>query len=305
MFMIAYVLSGGNLRGGLQVGALQALLADPARKPQMIVGSSIGAINGALVAADPTSLGVERLAHIWRNVKRSDIYPGTRVALARRVLRGKDSLYTDKPLRTICQRAFPPGVISFGDLKIPLYVTVATLNSHTWYYWGDDRRTRLIDAIVASASLPGVFPPIAQGDYQYVDGGLVANLPLQVAIEKGATEIYALDVSFTTQQLPRVKGVPGILGRTVQVMLHQQTRDELERVIGLPSITLHHIQLNGFKALKWGDFSQTSAMIDYGRRQTEEYLRQPAPNTIRQSEVAPPPPPGAVRFTPRLYAVRR
>ena len=112
-------------------------------------------------------------------------------------------------------------------------------------------------------------------------------------------------MSFTTQQLPRVKGVPGILGRAVQVMLHQQTRDELERVIGLPGITLHHIQLNGFKALKWGDFSQTSAMIDYGRRLTEEYLRQPAPNTIRQSEVAPPPPPGAVRFTPRLYAVRR
>ncbi|HEY4723174.1 MAG TPA: patatin-like phospholipase family protein, partial [Anaerolineae bacterium] len=65
--MIAYVLSGGNLRGGLQVGALQALIADPARKPQLIVGSSIGAINGALVAADPTPLGVERLAHIWRN----------------------------------------------------------------------------------------------------------------------------------------------------------------------------------------------------------------------------------------------
>jgi NTE family protein len=78
--MIAYVLSGGNLRGALQVGALQALIQDPARRPQLIVGTSIGAINGALVAADPTPGGVEKLAHGWRSTKRSDVYPGRRIA---------------------------------------------------------------------------------------------------------------------------------------------------------------------------------------------------------------------------------
>jgi len=297
--MIAYVLSGGNLRGALQVGALQALMTEPARQPDFIVGTSIGAINGALVASDPTPGGIERLAHIWRNVKRSDVYPGRRIALARRLVRGRDSLYPDRPLRAMCQLALPPHIKTFGDLKLLLYVTAATLNSYSLYIYGDDPSTLLVDAIVASTSLPVVFPPVIHNGYQYIDGGAIANLALQVAVDKGATEIYALDVGFTTQQLARVKGVMGILGRTITVMLHQQTLCELEYVINLPDVTLHHIQLTGYKDLKWGDFSKTSAMIEQGKREAEAYLRQPTPNTIRQDEPAPPPPPGAALFVPK------
>ena len=117
--MIAYVLSGGNLRGALQVGALQALLKDPARQPDFVVGTSIGSINGAMLAYDPTPGGMEKLAHIWRNVKRSDVYPGQRLGLARRLVRGRDSLYTDRPLRRMCQLAMPPQLKTFADLKIP------------------------------------------------------------------------------------------------------------------------------------------------------------------------------------------
>ncbi len=140
--MIAYVLSGGNLRGALQVGALQALLKDPARQPDFVVGTSIGSINGAMLAYDPTPGGMEKLAHIWRNVKRSDVYPGRRFGLARRLVRRRDSLYSDRPLRRMCQLAMPPQLQTFADLKIPLYVTVATLNSSRCTYGEPiDRRT--------------------------------------------------------------------------------------------------------------------------------------------------------------------
>ncbi len=297
--MIAYVLSGGNLRGALQVGALQALMQEPSRRPQFVVGTSIGAVNGTLIAADPTPGGVARLAHQWRNARRSDIYPGRRIGLARRLVRGRDSLYTDRPLRAMCQLALPPDVRIFGDLKIPLYVTAATLNSHTLYIYGDDPTTLLAEAIVASVSMPVVFPPIVYDGYQYVDGGTVANLPLSVAVEKGATEIYALDVGFASRQLPRAKGVMGILNRTIQVMLQQQTVRELEHVMGLPGITLHHLQLDGYKDLKWGDFSKTSDMIERGRHEAADYLRHPTPNTIRADAPAPPPPPGATQFIPK------
>lgn len=294
--MIAYVLSGGNLRGALQVGALQALLKDPARRPDIVVGTSIGAINGAMLAADPTPGGMERLAHIWRNVRRSDVYPGRRIGLARRLMRGRDSLYTDRPLRQMCEVALPPHYQTFADLRLPLYVTTATLNSYTLYVWGEDRSARLVDAIVASASLPVVFPPIVHRQHQYVDGGLVANLPLRVAVAKGATEIYALDVSFTSESLPHVKGALNVLNRAIAVMLHHQTLRELETVLAVPGVTVHHIQLRGYKDLRWGDFSHTSAMIDHGRRETQAYLRAPKPNTIRLDEPAPPPPPGAREF---------
>ncbi len=294
--MIAYVLSGGNLRGALQVGALQALLKDPARQPDFVVGTSIGSINGAMLAYDPTPGGMEKLAHIWRNVKRSDVYPGRRFGLARRLVRRRDSLYSDRPLRRMCQLAMPPQLQTFADLKIPLYVTVATLNSFSLYVWGADRSANLIDAIVASASMPVVFPPIVYRDHQYVDGGLISNLPVQVALAKGATEIYALDVGLTTQNLPRAKGVLAILNRAIQVMLHQQTLRELEQVIHRPGITLHHIMLNGFKDLRWGDFSKTSEMIEQGYKQTRAYLDQPRPNVIRRDEASPPPPPGAEEF---------
>ncbi len=297
--MIAYVLSGGSLRGALQVGALQALMTEPTRRPQFIVGTSIGAINGALVAADPTPGGVEHLAHIWRNAKRSDIYPGRRIGLARRLVRGRDSLYSDRPLRAMCRLAMPPHIKTFGDLRIPLYVTTATLNSYSLYIYGDDPSAPLADAIVASASLPVVFPPVVHNGYQYIDGGTIANLALQVAVAKGATEIYALDVGFTSQQLPRVKGMLGILNRTIQVMLHHQALRELEYIISLPGITLHHIQLTGYKDLRFGDFSKTSEMIEHGKRDAEAYLRHPTPNTIRNDEPPPPPPPGAVLFHPK------
>ncbi len=295
--MIAYVLSGGNLRGALQVGALQALLKDPARRPDFVVGTSIGSINGAMLAYDPTPGGMEKLAHIWRNVKRSDVYPGRRIGLARRLMRGRDSLYTDRPLRRMCQLAMPPQLQTFADLKIPLYVTAATLNSTALYVWGADRSASVIDAIVTSASMPVVFPSIIHDGYQYVDGGVIANLPLQVAVSKGATEIYALDVGLTTQNLPRVKGILGTLNRTIQVMLHHQTLRELEQVLGLPGVTVHHIMLTGFKDLRWGDFSKTSDMIAHGFKQAQAYLEQPAPNRLRHDEAAPPPPPGAEEFS--------
>lgn len=299
MATIAYVLSGGNLRGALQVGALQALIKDPARRPDFVVGTSIGAINGAMLAADPTPAGVDRLAHIWRSARRSDVYPGRRIQLARRLMRGADSLYSQRPLRDMCTLAMLPHLKTFGDLQLPLYVTTATLNSYTLYIWGEDRSAALIDAIVASASLPVAFPPIEHRGYQYVDGGLVANLPLQVAIEKGATEIYALDVSFSTQLLPPARGVLGVLNRAISIMLHQQSLRELELAIQRPGVTLHHLQLRGYKDLKWGDFSKTAEMIERGRREAYAYLQRPAPNTIAHDGPPPPPPPGASIFAPK------
>ena len=295
--MIAYVLSGGNLRGALQVGALQTLLADPACRPDLIVGTSIGAFNGALIAVDPTPAGTEHLAGLWRNVKRKDVYPGNRLSSVWQLIRRKDSLFPNAPLRGWFQHAFPPGFATFGDLKLPLYVTGSTLNSDALYVWGDEPDTSLIDALLVTVSLPGTFPPVEHAGYQYVDGGLVANIAPGVAVDRGATEIYVLDVAYLRGLLPPAPGLRPIPQHALPIMLHQQSAHALRRIAQLPGVTLHHIRLDGYKGLAHDDFSQADAMLADGRRQMDAYLSNPTPNVVHD-ELAPPPPPGSVRFVP-------
>jgi NTE family protein len=293
--MIAYVFSGGNVRGALQVGAAQALLADPVYRPDFIVGTSIGAINGTHLAANPTPRGARHLAEIWRNITRADVYPGQPLKLLWRLIRRKDSLYSNEPLRAMLKRTVTEAK-TFGDLKIPMYITASTLNSTALYMWGDDPTASIVEALLTTTAVPFVFPPMRfGGEYEYVDGGLIANLPLEIAIERGATEIYALDVSYLNETLPSVDGAITLMQRSIQIMLHRQAVEHLRRAIALPGITVHHLRLDGFKTVAINDFTQSDAMIDAGRRMTEEYLVNPKPNFIH-SQPAPPPPPGAVRF---------
>ena len=293
--MIAYVFSGGNIRGALQVGAAQALLAEPARRPDLIVGTSIGAINGIHLAANPTLEGAQLLADSWRSTTRANVYPGSRLRILWRLIRHQDSLYSNEPLRTMLQRTVTEAK-TFGDLKIPMYITANTLNSNAIYYWGGDPTALIVDALLTTTAVPMVFPPTRFNGHEYVDGGVLANLPLRIAIDRGATEIYALDVSYLSDLQPSVNGAFAIMQRSIQIMLHQQAVDQLQHSITLPGLTVHHLRLDGFKDVAANDFTQSDAMIDAGRRMTEDYLSHPTPNVIRV-QPAPPPPPGAVQFT--------
>ncbi len=292
--MLAYVFSGGNVRGALQVGAAQALLADTSRRPDLIVGTSIGAINGAHLAANPTLHGAQHLGELWRNTQQSDIYPSNRLKILWRLIRRRDSLYSNDPVRAMLNRTVTEAK-TFGDLKIPMYITACTLNSNAIYYWGDDPAGSIIEAILTSTAVPAVFPPMRQHGYEYIDGGVLNNLPIDIAIAHGATEIYALDVSYLNEILPPVKGAMTAMQRSIQIMLHQQAVDQLERAIKTPGIAVHHLRLEGFKHVAISDFSHSNAMIEAGWRMAEEYLAHPTPNVIHQ-QPAPPPPIGAKRF---------
>lgn len=292
--MIAYVFSGGNIRGALQVGAAQALLADPSRRPDLIVGTSIGAINGTHLAANPTLQGALHLAEIWRSIRRSDVYPGGRLRILWRLIRRRDSIFPNEPLRSMLMQTVTEAK-TFGDLLIPMFITANTLNSNAVYLWGDDPSASIIEALLTSTAVPSIFPPMRYNGYEYVDGGILTNLPLDVAVDRGATEIYALDVSYLNETLPSVNGAITMVQRTIQIMLHQQAVDQLQRVTQIPGVIVHHLRLPGYKEMAINDFTQSDAMIVAGRKLAEEYLASPRPNFIH-IQSAPPPPPGAVRF---------
>ena len=297
--MIAFVLSGGGSRGALEAGALLALL-EAGVEPDLLVGTSAGAMNAAFLATDPSLRGARRLAELWSTVERGQIFPDNDfllyLTMAWRFLRGKDGLLSSARLRRFAASQLPPEDRKFGDLSVPLYVTAADLNHGVLYLWGENPDGDLIDAVMASAALPTLFPPEQVAGLQLVDGGVVANVPIAIAAEKGSTEVYAINVGYAGQALPQPRGVVNIGLRSVQTMIYQQLLDDLER--SADRILLHHIVIDAYQGLPVWELGKGAEMVEEGYRVAKEYLELPdwekaAQPTVPAPEQPPSPPAGA------------
>lgn len=277
--MLAFVLSGGGNRGALEVGALQVLFEHGIR-PQMLVGTSAGAMNAAYVAANPTLEGVQKLAELWLKIAKEDVYPGNHLTMAWRLLTGQDSLFPNKNLKRFVEAHMPPGIRRFLDIRnVKLYVVATNLNTGQIQVFGDDPSTPLLDALMASGALPPYFPPWSYEGWQYIDGAAVANLPLGVALDRGATEIYAIHVAGSERREPYIRGLRSIASQSLAAMLSQQLERELERAAARADVTVHYIKLEAFQDLPFWDFDHAAEMIEEGRRAMEEYLHSPKPLT--------------------------
>ena len=274
--MLAFVLSGGGNRGALEVGALQVLFEHGIR-PQMLVGTSAGAMNAAYIATNPSLEGAQELAELWLKLTKEDVYPGNYLTMAWRLMRGKDSLFPNENLRRFIEAHMPPGVQYFGDIKgVRLYITATNLNTCRLEVFGDDPSVPLVDALMASAAIPPYFPPWNYNGWQYVDGGVTANLAVDAALERGATEIYAIHVA-GSEMRSSVRGLPSIASQSIAAMLSHQLQRELEEAAARPGVTIHYIKLEAFQDLFFWDFDHAAEMIEEGRRVMEEYIRSPKP----------------------------
>lgn len=297
--MRAIVLSGGGNRGPLQVGALKALLAHGV-VPEMVAGSSVGAINGVYLAIDPTLDQVEQMAHLWQDAGRQKLFMQSPPRALAKLLRGRDHLVENKRIRDHIAASLPAGVRTFGDLRVPMFVTICHLQTQTLYVYGDDLSAPLVDAVVTSAAVPGFFPPAYHAGQAFVDGGVVANLPLKMAVAKGATEIWALDLSFEVEAGVCLKSVLEIANYAVKRPLYENALREVAWAIA-QGVTVHHISLNAFVNTPLGDFSKTSAMMAEGERIARNYLAHPKPNCPQlpmqhTARSLPAGPPGAAPF---------
>ena len=280
--MIAFVLSGGGNRGPLEVGALRAL-RDAGIRPEFLVGSSAGAINAAFVAAHGFSANaLDRLADQWRSVDAKTVYPGGLASVAWRVLRRSDSLYPSDGVRNLIERGMPDGVTQFRHLTLPLYVSAADLLSNRLYMFGEDGSAALVDAVLASASVPVIHPPVRFRDRQLVDGGVLANVAASFAMDKGATELYVVNVSAGEQEEDYAEGVVDVAFRTLNTMIVQALLRDLARARAHEGIDLHHIHIKAFSDTWFKDFSHTEEMFGAGYAATQEYLRAPKPESEEQ-----------------------
>jgi NTE family protein len=183
----AFVFSGGASLGALQVGMLRALY-EQGIVADVLVGTSVGALNAAFVASRPqTPATAAELARVWRSLQREDLFPVSLRTLVSGLCRQRDHLVPDRGLRSQVSR-----YIEFEDLSeapVPLHVVAYDLIEGNEVLLSDGRA---VEAITAAASIPGIFPPVTIGERCLIDGGVVNNTPISHAVELGAERIYVL-----------------------------------------------------------------------------------------------------------------
>ena len=307
----AFVLTSGGARGALQVGALKALM-ERGETPDVIVGTSIGSWNGAVLALDPTLQGVETLIRVWRSLTTSRILLGWEphlptaapayagafvVAAIRRVTMGYPSLYSDAGLRQVYHEHLAG--MRFEDTKVPFRVIASNLTRGGTITFG---RGPAELALLASAAIPGIFPPVRVNGQILVDGGALESASIDTAIRLGARRIFVLDAGYdVTPELeqslqsaltraPRVGRQPNahalatILERTATMMGRYQLDHSIARVP--PGIETHVIRPMASLNEATLDFDHAANWIDLAYEHARSYLdaRLPltAPSTSQQ-----------------------
>jgi NTE family protein len=184
---IAFVLGGGGVLGAHEVGMLKAL-AEAGIHPDLIVGTSVGALNGVMVAADPAE-AVTRLGELWRDEGVGEAFAGSLFGRVATLARSGTHLHSSEPLRRMLEELLP--VRRIEDLVVPFQCVAASVERAAahWFSHGP-----IVPAVLASTAVPGLLPPVSIGGEHFFDGGLVHSIPVGRAVALGAREVYVLHV---------------------------------------------------------------------------------------------------------------
>lgn len=193
-FATAFVLGGGGIHGAAEVGMLRAL-GDRGIRPDLVLGTSIGALNGAMVAHDPDA-AIPRLCELWTNVDANNPFDASLIEQASTFARTRTHLHGNHRLRRLILTHLPAR--SFAELAVP-FACVAASIERAGARWFDEGP--LIDALLASTAVPGLLPPVEVDGEHHLDGGLVDSIPVGRAVELGARTIYVLQVGRIEQPL--------------------------------------------------------------------------------------------------------
>jgi NTE family protein len=195
----AFVLSGGASLGALQVGMLRALY-ERAITADVLVGTSVGALNAAFIASRPqTPETTSELARVWRRIERADAFPLSLRTVVGGLSGQRDHLVPAHGLRRIVERHVELDDLADAAVPLSLIAFDVTVGAEAVLCDGP-----AVDAILAACSIPGIFPPMAIGEKLLVDGGVVNNTPISHAVELGAERVYVLP----TQEAPYAQPSP-------------------------------------------------------------------------------------------------
>jgi NTE family protein len=247
-----------------------------------VVGTSIGAVNGALVAADPTEASTDRLVRLWTSPEAADVY-GDSIGRQLRRFAARTHLHSPLPLRRLLTAELGEQS-SFADLKIPFRCCAASIEraAEHWFDTGP-----LVEAVLASASVPGLLPPMEIAGEHFVDGGIVNSIPIGEAVRVGAKRIFVLQVG----RIERPLAVPRRPWEVAQVAFEIARRHRFARELAsLPDDVQVHVLPTGGGENRDDQPWAYRDMAAAGRRISRAYT---ASRRYLQSLVPPAPDDGA------------
>jgi NTE family protein len=245
----AFVLSGGASLGALQVGMLRALY-ERGVTADLLVGTSVGALNAAFIASRPQTPETAReLARAWRGIERADAFPVSLRTMVGGLAGHRNHLVPAHGLRRIVERHVE--LDDLADAPVPLSLVAFDVNAGTEAVLCDGPA---VDAIVAACSIPGIFPPVAIGEKLLVDGGVVNNTPIRHAVELGAERVYVLPTQeprYVQPAPPRtaldaaIYGIGLLVGSRLEADIFRY-QGEVELIV-LPAANTQHVQPTNFE----------------------------------------------------------
>jgi NTE family protein len=269
----AFVLSGGGNLGAVQVGMLQALQRADIR-PDLIVGTSVGALNGGWFAGRGPMADLGALAELWKGLRRTDVFPTQLFGGLLGFVGRTDHLVSDSGLRKILRHELE--FERLEDARIPLHVVATNLLT------GIDvllSRGDAVDAICASAAIPGVFPSVQINGMTLVDGGVVNNCPISHAVALGATTVWVLPCGYACALDKPPRGALGTALQAVSLLVQQRLRIDAERYAD--SCQLHIAPVLCPVAIPPTDFSHAARLIADSAALTSAWLVDPTAERIR------------------------
>jgi NTE family protein len=268
MSRVSFVFSGGGARGALQVGAMRAL-TEAGILPDHMVGVSIGAANAAYLAINGVSLqSIDRLADLWIAGTRHDPLPTNpfRIALSALIHSSDDQFY-ERLRESFISFGLNPA-LSFKDLTdIQLTIVASDLNTGTPILFGnipgayDD--DLILDAVLASASIPPWIKPRERNGRLLADGGVVSGLPIEPAISQGSTEIYALDLRELREPQEGEHGWMSLMDKLMFSVFSREKELELA-LAATQGIQVRMIPLVPPEPVGISDFHHTRELIEQG-----------------------------------------
>jgi NTE family protein len=290
---VAFVLSGGAGLGAIQVGMLRALY-ERGIAPDLIVGTSAGALNGAFVASRPQTVPTaDALGDIWRGLRRGQAFPLNPLTGLLGFLGARDHLVPESGLRRLIVRHVESRRLE--AMAIPLHVVAVDVVT------GEELRLSsgpVLEAVLGSAAVPGVLPPVPWADRTLMDGGVANNTPISHAIELGAERVYVLPTGHACALEEPPAGALAMALHAVSLLTHRRLVDDIERhradahlVVLPPPCPLRIAPI---------DFAHADELIERALHDAREFLdaggeRQPAirMRMHRHARVPEPPAPAA------------
>jgi NTE family protein len=274
----AFVLAGGGSFGAVQVGMLRELVAGGI-VPDLVVGSSVGAINGAYFAGTPNAGGVARLEAIWRGLRRRDVFPFTWRSLIG-LLTPRNFVIDPCGIRNVLERHLP-----FQELEqaaVPLHVVATDMLGGASVQFSSGPA---VEAVLASCAIPAAFPPVRIDERFLIDGAVASNTPIRAALELGAKRVIVLPTGFACALEAPPQGALACAVHAITLLIaHQLVADiehyrEQAEIITVPPLC--PLSVSAY------DFSQAADLIERAADQTRRWLgrgglsRERVPGALR------------------------